>query len=60
MPSPCLATVSIDLMEDLLQSIASLFDTPTGLPPPRDHQHRIHLVPGTAPVVVRPYRYAHL
>jgi hypothetical protein len=59
-PSPCLAAVSADLMEDLLQSFASLFDTPIGLPPPRDRQHCIRLVPGTAPVAVRPYRYAHL
>jgi hypothetical protein len=35
-PSPCLAAVSTDLMEDLLQSFAPLFDTPIGLPPPRD------------------------
>jgi hypothetical protein len=47
-------------MEDLLQSFASLFDTPISLPPPRDRQHCIRLVPGTAPVAVRPYRYAHL
>jgi hypothetical protein len=59
-PSPCLAVVFTDLMEDLLQSFAFLFDTPTGLPPPRDRQHRIRLVPGTALVVVWPYRYAHL
>jgi hypothetical protein len=52
--------VSTDLMEDLLQSFASLFDTPTALPPPRDRQHLIHLIPRTAPVAVRPYRYAHL
>jgi hypothetical protein len=52
--------VSTDLMEDLLQSFASLFDTPTGLTPPRDRQHLIHLIPRTAPVAVRPYRYAHL
>jgi hypothetical protein len=60
MPSPCLAAVSVDLMEDLLQSFASLFDTPTDLPPPWDRQHRICLVPGTVSVAVRPYRYAHL
>jgi hypothetical protein len=59
-PSPCLVAVSADLMEDLLQSFASLFDTPTGLPPPRDRQHHIRLIPGTALVAVRPYRYAHL
>jgi hypothetical protein len=54
-PSPCLAAVSTDLMEDLLQNFASLFDTPTGLPPPWDHQHRIRLIPGTTPVAVWPY-----
>jgi hypothetical protein len=59
-PSPCLAAVSANLIEDLLQSFASLFDTPTGMPPPRDRQHCIRLVLGTAPVAVRPYRYAHL
>jgi hypothetical protein len=59
-PSPYLAAVSADPMEDLLQSFASLFDTPTGLPPPQDRQHRIRLVPRTTPVAIRPYRYAHL
>jgi hypothetical protein len=59
-PSPCLVAVSTDLMEDLLQNFASLFDTPTGLPPPWDHQHCIRLIPGTTPVAVWPYRYAHL
>jgi hypothetical protein len=59
-PSPCLAVVSAGLMEDLLHSFASLFDTRTGLPPPRDRQHCIRLILGTAPVAVRSYRYVHL
>jgi hypothetical protein len=59
-PSPCLDVVSVDLVEDLLQSFASLFDTPTDLPQPCDRQHRIRLISGTAPVAVRLYLYAHL
>ncbi|KAK9922679.1 hypothetical protein M0R45_031133 [Rubus argutus] len=32
---------------------------PTTLPPERKHDHRITLAPGSAPINVRPYRYAH-
>ncbi|GJX85258.1 ty3-gypsy retrotransposon protein [Tanacetum coccineum] len=32
---------------------------PTCLPPPRSVDHRIHLLPNTKPVNVRPYRYPH-
>jgi hypothetical protein len=54
------ATVSTDLLEALLDEYTNVFSIPTGLPPPRRHNHRIHLLPGTAPVVVRPYRYPQL
>lgn len=47
-------------MNLLLQEFANLFKTPQGLPPQRTIDHRIHLLPGTAPVAVRPYRYAQL
>ena len=34
-------------------------DVPKGLPPPRDHDHVIHLIPGSVPPNIRPYRYAY-
>jgi hypothetical protein len=54
------AAVTTDLMETLLEGFADLFSIPVGLPPPRRHNHRIHLLPGTAPIAVRPYRYPQL
>jgi hypothetical protein len=54
------ATVSTDLLEALLDEYTNVFSILTGLPPPRRHNHRIHLLPGTAPVAVRPYRYPQL
>jgi hypothetical protein len=44
----------------LLQAYADIFAEPRGLPPPRRHDHRIHLLPDTTSVVVRPYRYPQL
>ena len=32
-------------------------DIPIGIPPPRNHDHAIHLIPGTVPPNIRPYRY---
>jgi hypothetical protein len=65
-PSPAarqqaLAAVSADprllLLDHLLLQHNDIFDEPMGLPPPCPYDHRIHLLPGTAPVAVRPYRY---
>ncbi|XP_066389781.1 uncharacterized protein [Miscanthus floridulus] len=44
-------------LECLLDSYADVFVAPTGLPPARACDHRIHLKPSTEPVAVRPYRY---
>ena len=44
------------LLEALLLQHNAVFDTPRGLPPARPYDHRIHLLPGTAPVAVWPYR----
>lgn len=43
----------------LLSKYNSLFQTPTQLPPPRDITHKIHLLPNSKPVNVRPYQYPH-
>jgi hypothetical protein len=49
-----------DFMLVLLQEFDDVFATPVGLPPPRRHNHRIHLLPDTAPMAVRPYHYPQL
>jgi hypothetical protein len=56
---PALLAAKGDLMEELLLRFDSLFIEPSGLPPERERCHHIHLILGTAPVAVRPYRYAH-
>jgi hypothetical protein len=48
------------LLDRLLLQFAVIFDEPRGLPPECPYDHRIHLLPGTAPVAVRPYRYPQL
>jgi hypothetical protein len=48
------------LLDALLQHHSDLFDEPQGLPPARPYDQHIHLLPDTAPVAVRPYRYPHL
>ena len=45
------------ILEELLLSYVDIFEEPRGLPPSRRHDHRIHLVPGSPPVAVGPYRY---
>jgi len=49
-----------DLLQLLLDAFSDLFEPPTTLPPSRSFDHCIHLLPGTSPVAVRPYRYPQL
>lgn len=52
----------LDIPEDLvvvLTQFKQLFVTPTVLPPKREYDHRIHLLPNSKPVNVKPYRYPH-
>lgn len=44
-------------LQAILESFVDIFQKPQGLPPSRAHDHAMHLVPGTKPVNVRPYRY---
>ncbi|WVZ69652.1 hypothetical protein U9M48_018407 [Paspalum notatum var. saurae] len=48
------------LLDSLLRQFEAVFQEPRGLPPERPYDHRIHLLLGTAPVAVRPYRYPQL
>ncbi|PNX92586.1 Ty3/gypsy retrotransposon protein, partial [Trifolium pratense] len=43
----------------LLQQYPTVFNTPHGLPPSRQHDHCIPLLPNTPPINVKPYRYPH-
>ncbi|KAF5459665.1 hypothetical protein F2P56_019593 [Juglans regia] len=42
---------------ELLEGFSEVFNKPQGLPPPRNHDHRIILKEGTQPITNRPYRY---
>ncbi|XP_042022920.1 uncharacterized protein LOC121770215 [Salvia splendens] len=41
----------------VLETYRPVFSRPSGMPPSRPYDHRIHLLPGTKPINVRPYRY---
>lgn len=50
-------TAVLSVIQDLLHQYSDVFQTPSELPPLRDYDHTISLLPGTAPVNSRPYRY---
>ena len=39
---------------------SKVFETPKGLPPIHDHDHAIHLILGSVPPNIRPYRYPYV
>jgi hypothetical protein len=47
-------------IQQLLSEYADIFQEPTELPPQRELDHAIHLLPDAAPVNCRPYRYSPL
>lgn len=69
-PSACLTAITDDPstvttgspvpeeIQQLLDQFKHLFAEPVGLPPKRDADHKIPLIPGAQPVKVRPYRYS--
>ena len=46
-----------EVIISVLEQYRSVFSQPRGMPPQRLFDHRIHLLPGTQPINVRPYRY---
>jgi hypothetical protein len=61
-PTAAVATAAAEqpMLDRLLQHHAAFFEELQGLPRARPYDHRIHLLPGTAPVAVRLYRYPQL
>ncbi|KAD3642211.1 hypothetical protein E3N88_31435 [Mikania micrantha] len=58
-PTPIIPPHPNPHIQTLLQTFSHIFQTPSTLPPPRHHDHHIHLHPNSQPVNVRPYRYPH-
>ena len=50
------SSISLDLQK-VLDNHSKVFDTPKGLPPICDHDHAIHLIPGSVALNIKPYRY---
>eukprot|EP00253_Pinus_taeda_P024868 PITA_24868 len=47
-------------LQKVLDNHSKVFETPKGLPPMCDHDHAIHLTPGSVPPNIRPYRYPYV
>ncbi|KAA8537022.1 hypothetical protein F0562_029500 [Nyssa sinensis] len=44
-------------VQGILDQFQTVFEEPSGLPPPRSHDHKITFLPSSNPTCVRPYRY---
>eukprot|EP00253_Pinus_taeda_P007175 PITA_07175 len=49
--------ISSNDLQKVLDNHSKVFETPKGLPPICDHDHAIHLIPGSVPPNIKPYRY---
>lgn len=45
-------------IQDLLKLFEDVFKEAEGLPPRREFDHRVPLLPGSKPVALRPYRHS--
>jgi len=45
-------------VQQLIDSNIKLFQEPTFLPPAREFDHQIPLIPGVRPINIKPYRYS--
>jgi len=50
------SSISLHLQK-VLDDHSKVFETPKGLPPIHDHDHAIHLIPGSVTPKIKPYRY---
>lgn len=46
-------------IQPILHHHLQIFSKPNTLPPPRSHDHHIHLNPTASPINIKPYRYPH-
>jgi hypothetical protein len=50
-------SIPLDI-QGIIDKCSKVFeDIPKGIPPTRNHDHYIHLIPGSVPPNSRPYRY---
>ena len=59
--SPEISPPSVEIppeVQPVLESFKDVFDTPTDLPPERQYDHTVPLLPDAAPFNARPYRYS--
>lgn len=55
--APMTQSVLHPQIHDILIQFATVFEDPTELPPSRECDHTIPLIPGAQPISVKPYRY---
>ena len=53
------SSISLDLQK-VLDNHSKVFENPKGLPPFHDHDHAIHLILGSVPPNIKPYRYPYV
>ena len=53
------SSISPDLQKVIDKHSKAFEDIPKCIPPKRDHDHVIHLIPGSVPPNIRHFRYPH-